>query len=385
MHAEFASDPSISFLNAGTLSRTPLSVLRWMREQRDLAEKNPTKAMFLSYPAIWETQKELAQFLGAAPGDLFLRPNITAAFNDFLFALPLNRGQEILLTSLEYGGISELARWRARQSGLGFRQIPLPTGPGVTDAQLVAGCVEAFQPETKVLIVSHVATATGAILPITAISAEAKKRDIVVLVDGAHAVGALPLVLGPQDNIDFYGGNFHKWFMGPVGTAFGWVHPRWKEKLDWKFGGWASFGKPSFYGTFGGGDEEACRRLMPGTIDPVPFLALSRVLDFWHEKGPAFLRELQGRRRDLVALHARRIGLERITPENAGPLVSYKMPAIWGKVGGPDLATRIYKETAVQLALTNVGQEQLVRFSPGVFTPEKEIAEGFERLSGFRA
>jgi isopenicillin-N epimerase len=382
----FAKDPDIYFLNAGTQSRAPTEVLQWMRAKRDKSELNPTRAMVESFPALWEAQKQMAEFLGAAPGDIFLRANITSAFNDFLFALPLPQGSEILVPDLEYGAISELAKWRTRETGLSFRRFELFPQSLKGDSEIVAACVAALRPETKVFIVSHVATATGTVLPIAAIAAELRKRGIYTLVDGAHAVGALPLDLSQLSDLDFYGGNFHKWFMGPAGTGFGWVHPRWKNKLDWKFGGWSSFGCHSSYGSFGDGDPETCRRLIPGTIDPIPFLALPEVLKFWRMHGPEKIRAQQNVWRDLVGELAEDFGWERTCPQaGLAALISFARPARWGSEAPAALATRIYRECRVQLANTVVGDKQLVRLSPGVYATEEEVKQGMKALQAFKA
>lgn len=381
--ALFTSDDSFCHLNAGTRTRVPLAVLEFMERERRESERNPTKAMFTGYDRIWKVQRSLAAFLGAFPEDIFLRSNVTSAFNDFLFALPVAPPGELVATGWEYGGTVGLARHWAKVNGLGFRLAPLELRGDLAPESLVAEVLAALRPESRLLLLSHVATGTGAVLPVAEIAREARKRGVIVIVDGAHAVGALPVDLAAMDAVDFYGGNFHKWFLGPEGTGFGWVNPRWRGRLEWKFGGWASETPPAFYQGFGGGNAEICRRFFPGTIDRVPFLGLGETLRFWEKYGPGAIRERQGALLDLVIAEAEGLGWKLRSPSRAsrllGPLAAFDRPAEW--VGEPTaLATRIYREAKVQLALPTLQELPLVRFSPGVYARESEIRSAFESL-----
>lgn len=381
----FARDESFAFLNAGTLSRTPLAVLDWMEARRREDERNPTRTVFTSPAEFWEAQKQVAAFLGADPERLFLRTNVTAALNDFLFALPLKGEGEILATGLEYGATANLARLRAMQAGMSFRTLPLPLGPEVSDADILAAIREGILSSTKLLVVSHVATGDGRILPVREISRLARERGVVVVVDGAHAIGALPLNLAELPDVDFYGGNFHKWFLAPKGTAFGYTHPRWQKGLDWRFGGWASFEKPAHYRGFEGGTEAAAR-LFPGTMDAVPFAALGELVRFWDHHGRDAIRARQAKLRDLAADIAEAYGWERVStrdPARLGPLVSFARPATWPNGDGIELATRLFRDHRVQVALPFAQGRALLRLSPGIYSTETEVKEGLERLKDF--
>jgi isopenicillin-N epimerase len=381
MHSLFARDPDLCFLNAGTLSRVPLSVMTAMEKVRREEELNPTKAVFLSAAHFWKAQADLAPFFGADPKDLFFRSNITAALNDFFFALEQIGSGEFVATGFEYGATMNLARVRAAQLGLGFRVLPMPIGPQVSAAELEEAVVAGFGPQTKVLVLSHVATALGAVFPVGAIAKKARERGILTVVDGAHAVGALLLNLRDLD-VDFYGGNLHKWFMAPKGTAFGWVNPRIQSRLEWKFGGWASFELPSHYQGFEGG-QEAARRLFQGTMDTAPFQALPLVKEFWLEHGPDRLRALLASRQELCARLAEEEGWDRVSPREPGalgPLVSFRIPPTWPQLAPGELAAKIYHEKKVQLAIPQVQGESVVRLSPGIYSTEEEIHRAFERL-----
>lgn len=382
----FARSDELLFLNAGSLTRTPLSVLEALERYRREGEVNPTKSLFESYRVLWDVQKIVAPVFGADPKHLFFRANITAALTDFLFAVPLESSGEVLVTGWEYGATAEIARARAAQSGLNYREVTLPLGQvDLDDDAIVHMITKEFRPDTRLLVVSHVATGTGHVLPISRLAKEARAKGIVVVVDGAHAPGALSLELDAQSDVDFYGGNLHKWFLAPRGTAFGWVHPKWNGKIPWKFAGWAARETPSFYQGFGDGDRDAAQRFPSGTIDPFPFFALRETVAFWNEHGSERLRRRQTELRDLCAQKAEALGWQRISPHDPkrlGPFVSYLAP--WKADDAVALATRIYQQTGVQLALPKVQGALLLRFSPGVYGTEREIDEAFRRLAAFR-
>ena len=385
--SHFVSDTSFSHLNAGTRTRVPLRVLDFMEKERRQSERNPTEAMFIGYDKIWEIQKRLAAFLGAAPADIFLRGNVTAAFNDFLFALPPLPAGEVVATGWEYGGTVGLARHWAQVSGQGFRLAPLALRTDWTEKSLAEAVLATLNEKSRVLVVSHVATGTGSILPVKEIAEGARARGVITVIDGAHAIGAVPLHLGDlEDSADFYGGNFHKWFLGPEGTGFGWVNPRWREKLTWKFGGWASDSPPAFYQNFGEKDPETARRFFPGTIDRVPFLGLGECLSFWDEFGTGAIRSRQSELRDLAALEAKKLGWEQVsvsTPGLLGPLVAFRRPTTWTDESTA-LATRLYREAKVQLACPVVQGVPLLRFSPGVYAREDEVRGAFTRIQSWK-
>lgn len=88
-----------------------------------------------------------------------------------------------------------------------------------------------------------VLTGNGAILPVEEIAAIVQSKGGHLIVDGAHALGAIPLVLNNKSNISFYGGNLHKWMMGLAGTGFGWINPQYSENntLNSQFKGWPNY------------------------------------------------------------------------------------------------------------------------------------------------
>ena len=99
-----------------------------------------------------------------------------------------------------------------------MRQAHLPAVPKTED-ELLNAIYREINDRTKMIVVSHVCFLNGLILPVQKIAAEAHRRNIPILVDGAHAVGQWPFMLRDIDAFS-YGAALHKWMMGPVGTGF---------------------------------------------------------------------------------------------------------------------------------------------------------------------
>ena len=58
--------------------------------------------------------------------------------------------------------------------------------------------------------------------PVEQLTALAKTKDAVVVIDGAHAPGMIEIDVG-RIGADLYTGNCHKWLFAPKGTAFLWT------------------------------------------------------------------------------------------------------------------------------------------------------------------
>jgi isopenicillin-N epimerase len=81
------------------------------------------------------------------------------------------------------------------------------------------------------LFLSHVLYTTGMVLPLRELCSEAKKRNILTMIGGAHAPGMIPLDLKTL-GCDFYGANCHKWLLAPIGAGFLYVAPGNEDRLQ---------------------------------------------------------------------------------------------------------------------------------------------------------
>ena len=79
------------------------------------------------------------------------------------------------------------------------------------------------------VVMSHVSNVTGYILPVEEIAASAKEYEAIVVVDGAQALGLVPISL-KNSPIDFYVFAGHKTLYGPFGIGGFIYHSKYRLK-----------------------------------------------------------------------------------------------------------------------------------------------------------
>ena len=278
----FYLDPSISYLNHGSFGACPRAVMDSYQFWQIELEKNPIDYFVRQLQGLFshtvggpleESRSQLAAFVCADPAGMIFTPNVTVALNAIAASLHLEAGDEVLTTNHEYGTIT--ATWQRKCAGSGTLlkavAIPLPVG---SQAELVERFWAQVTPQTRVILMSHITSATALVLPVAEICRRAREAGIITVIDGAHAVGQLDLDLVSLD-ADFYTSNCHKWLLTPKGTAFLYVHESQRNAFEPLIVSWAEINQPSF----------SLRHEMWGTRDMAAFLSIPAALAFRREKG----------------------------------------------------------------------------------------------------
>ena len=281
---EWALDPEITYLNHGTVGAPPRRVLAKQQEIRDEIERGPSQFLLRELtgvavvgvprtgpPRIRIAAAAVAEFVGARGDDLVFVDNATTGANAVLRSLDLREGDEILMTDHVYGGILRAATFAARERGASVRFAELPY-PVRGDGSIVEAVRAALGPRTRVLVLDHITSESALILPVREIAALCRAKGISVLVDGAHAPGAIPLDV-PSLGVAWYSANLHKWGMTPRSSAFLWVAPEHREGLHPTVISWGL--DQGLHAEFD----------LVGTRDPSPFLAAPEAIAFMREIG----------------------------------------------------------------------------------------------------
>jgi L-cysteine/cystine lyase len=195
------------------------------------------------------TRQAIALELGVTAQSIALTENVTVGCNIALWGLNWQPGDRILLSDCEHPGVIASIQAICRRFQVVVDFFPLLATLNTGDP--VAVITAHLQPQTRLVVLSHVLWNTGQVLPLAEISAGIRQypdpdRPIRILVDAAQSVGLLPLKLD-ELGIDFYAFTGHKWWCGPEGVGGLYIHPDAIASLDPTFIGWRSldYSKPN--------------------------------------------------------------------------------------------------------------------------------------------
>lgn len=279
----FLLDPDVVFLNHGSFGACPRPVFEDYQRWQLRLERQPVEFLDArrGLKANLKLAREaLAQELHTAADNLAQVANATTGLNVVIQSLRLGPGDEILTTDHEYNALEKTWAYVARKTGA--RVVAMPVALPLSSAQAFHEAVAAgFSERTRVLFLSHITSPTALLFPIESLVAEARRRGVFSVIDGAHTPGHIRLDLDAL-GADFYAGNCHKWLMSPKGSAFVYCRPEWQAMIDPLVisHGWTADNKqPGVRGPFGNSafvDEIE----MQGTRDPSAWLAVPAALAF---------------------------------------------------------------------------------------------------------
>ena len=217
VRAQFAFAQEHVYFNNASLGSPPLPVLNAVAAGYRAFAANPTAAKAEYFESL-ETavRPTVARLLGANAGEIVLTRGTSEGLYLLANGMELQPGDEIVTTTHEHPG--GLTPWlvRAERSGIVVRQVAIPS-PIVSPEQPLEALSRALSPRTKVLFFCHV-TRGGLIYPVKELCSLAHSKGIVSAIDGAQAVGAMPVDVR-ELGCDLYATSLHKWTLAPAGNG----------------------------------------------------------------------------------------------------------------------------------------------------------------------
>lgn len=191
-------------------------------------------------PAWWKVwlgkldaaKERFARLIGAAPHEVTVSHSISSALASVGSTIDYGKRSTVICAELDFPTIAHQWLAKGRQGvQVGFARSDDRIHVPFEAYQALAG------PDLAAVATSHVFYATGAIQPIRRLADLAHERGARIIVDGYHAVGAIPVNVKELD-VDFYVGGTLKWLLGGPGLTFIYVREELISELQPTITGW---------------------------------------------------------------------------------------------------------------------------------------------------
>lgn len=223
----FTVSSALINLNNGGVSPAPKQVQDAMKRYYDYSNEAPSYYMWRILDQGRETlRSNLAGLAGCSAEEIAINRNSSEGLETIIFGLPLKEGDEIVASKQDYPNVVHAWKQREIRDKIKIVWVNLEL-PSEDENYLVKTFVSAFTPRTKLVTITHIINWNGQILPVKKIAAEARKRGIEVLVDGAHSFAHLDFKV-PDLGADYFASSLHKWLYAPIGSGMLYVR---REKI----------------------------------------------------------------------------------------------------------------------------------------------------------
>ena len=215
---------NIYFDNAATSSPKPPEVLERVSAALTEFNANPGRSghsvALSAAREVLSTRERLASLMNAGE-----ETNIAFAFNctdalNLAIKGALRYGDHVITTQLEHNSVLRPLNALAARGRISL-SIVSPRADGFVDPEDIRASI---RKNTRLIAVTHASNVTGAIQPVAAIGELARREGILYLIDGAQAIGAMPVNVRAL-SCDLYAFPGHKSLLGPMGTGGLYIRP----------------------------------------------------------------------------------------------------------------------------------------------------------------
>ena len=345
-------------LNGGGNNPHPTSVVEALSRYDAMSSSAPRPHNYTLWARIENHRERLARLMDCAPAEVAITRNTTEGLNIVGWGLPLEQGDEVLISDVEDVYAGNIFKQRAERHGVVVKRIELPMAP--TARQTVKLFEEAMTPKTRLLVASHIADGWGYVLPIRELSELAHDRGAQLLADGALSFGHIPVSM-QELGCDYFATSLHKWLNAPLGTGALYVRQDRLEDL------WPLYGTRR--------EANDIRKFEDiGTRSGSTIAAIGQAIDFYEQLGP---ERKAARVRYLLSLVmddlGRVEGVTVITEPDVKKRSGLARIVVDG-VSGADLTTMLREEFDIYTWGNWPGVNDGVYISPNVFNSSGHMA-----------
>lgn len=186
----------------------------------------------------------VARFLGCSASEIALMQSTSHSLGILSTALPLQKGDNVLVCDLEYQ--ASVVCWKAAMDRIGFELREVPTKNGIVTVEDFAKCIDE---RTKVILLAAVQEINGYRADVKAIGDLAHAHNCLYIVDGIQEAGALAVNVKDL-GMDFYCAGGKKWLGNPFGMGFLYIRKELLETIKPPYYSYYDIQVPEEYGDY---------------------------------------------------------------------------------------------------------------------------------------
>lgn len=234
-----SSENKVSYLDSAATTQKPTQVIEAMARYYENSNANPHRGAYaLSVEATrlyHESKEKVAFFIGAKSSDeIIYVKNATEGFNfisNTYGMKNITEGDEIVISIAEHH--SNLIPWQklAKKKGAILKYMYVNEEGKISEEEYKSKITE----KTKIVSITHVSNALGAIFPVKEIAKYAHEKGAIIIIDGSQSVPHMKIDVSDLD-ADFFVFSAHK-MLGPMGIGVVYGKKALLEKME-----------PFFYG-----------------------------------------------------------------------------------------------------------------------------------------
>ncbi len=356
----YTASPTILNLNNGGVSPQPKIVQDAVDRYYHLSNEAPTYYMWQILDKGREPlRRKLAELAGVSAEEIAINRNTTEALGIVTYGLTLNKGDEIVMTRQDYPNMVHAWKQKEMREGIKIKWVNLNL-PVEDDELVLREFVNATTPKTRIWHITHMINWTGQILPVKKLCEEARKRNIISIVDGAHTFAHMDFRIS-DFRPDYFGTSLHKWLSAPFGTGMLYVK---QENIAGLFPIFPN-DKPT--------DNNIRKFESLGTRSFAPEQAIGQAIDFHLAIGAKRkeerLRYLKNYWCEKVAKHQRIKLHVSLKPEYSCALGTFSIDGM----DPNDVVSRLFNEFQIHTTAIKWENISCVRVTPHVYTATRDL------------
>jgi len=369
---EFPWTAATTYLNnasVGPLPERTRLALEAFNARRTAPHQLPDRDVLAMHAA---ARVAAAELIGAVPEEIALVPSTSVGLNIAARALPLQRGDIVLVSDREFP--ANVYPWQAlRGQGVELELAPATSDGWPDEDHLVERLAD---PRVRVLAVSLVQFSNGFRADLERLSAACRANGAYLVVDAIQGLGHTPLDVR-RLAVDLLACGGQKWLLSPFGSGFLYVRRELAATLEPVAVGWTGYEGNDDYANLTRYTDtlrDDARRFEVGTMGTQDVIGLTTSLGLLEELGIEAIAAYVHALAEPVLAWARRHEIRVVSPQDG----IHRSAIVCVAPDDARAAHRQLKAAGIVCAL----REGAIRFSPHCYNTLEEMEKVVEVLEG---